>query len=304
MNHKFSLISVLVVATICTSAIPLQTKQSLSLNAQVDPNALITQLNNRLADLYNSQNFSGIASELYYQGALIIPSDQAELLSGDYVASFFQSLSDQGHANVKLVPLVVLQVSENVIHELGSWTDTAPSTARFYVRWLRSSDDPAVWKVAFNIATLEFASTSSATAHPSVPHGSLTSGAALSNPTPEDIIGARNARFLELYNSQNFTGLQNELYALGSYMVPFTSDAFIPQPNLGSFWQAQYQGGVTNLTIKSVSLFQESPSLIHEIGFAAFAAGSGFYYSRWTYEDTVSLWQYSFDVGALHTSSS
>jgi hypothetical protein len=75
-------------------------------------------------------------------------------------------------------------------------------------------------------------------------------------------------------------------------VIPPTADQFILGNETAAFFS---KAGLKKLKLVPVKVFQESPTLIHELGNATHSAGSFSYYVRWINPDSGGDWQIAFD---------
>eukprot|EP01060_Flectonema_neradi_P001278 TRINITY_DN10753_c0_g1_i1.p1 TRINITY_DN10753_c0_g1~~TRINITY_DN10753_c0_g1_i1.p1 ORF type:complete len:257 (+),score=39.99 TRINITY_DN10753_c0_g1_i1:45-815(+) len=112
---------------------------------------------------------------------------------------------------------------------------------------------------------------------------------------PQWMIDA-DKKFGELYNAQNFTGVQS-IYNPGAELIPPTADGFLLGNKLAPFFKQAYDGGLRNLSLTPTHVLQESDTLWHEIGESSDSTGKGTYYVRWV--KPADVWEIAFDCMSI-----
>ena len=240
----------------------------------VAPPQWMVESDKRFAELYNSQNFTGVQS-IYNPGAELIPPTADTFLLGKNLAPFFKQAYESGLRNLSLTPTHVLQESDSLWHEIGESSDST-GKGTYYVRWIKPGN---VWEIAFDCMSI----------------GVPSSSSSLVKATPPSWMAAQLKKGLELWNSQNFEALA-AMYNSGAKFVPYSSDRYIFQPHLESYFKSVTP---TPMTANGfLAGYQESPTLYHAIGFTTTKYGTAKWYCRFIkpeFED----WQIAFELSVI-----
>jgi len=115
-----------------------------------DSTKIIAELEQEFDDLYNVQDFAGVAA-LFHEDALLVPRSPDRYFVRSELTNYFQSaylLAGLMHCETK--PVIVIQESPTVIHELsGIRVNNETEFLPFYVRWTKSC---LGWKMKFYLS--------------------------------------------------------------------------------------------------------------------------------------------------------
>lgn len=246
-----------------------------------DPKAIVQALDDQYAAFWNSKNYTGLASELYHEGALVIPPTATKFIEQIALANWLPNMEHYWNSVIKITAEVVTLETgsdSNTIHEIGSY-EGVPN--RYYQRWTDASGE---WLIAFSALAIG---------------GSQGGMRKISEQMaikedPFELLSKLDREFTDDFNNGYWTNVAN-LYNPGAQLIPPTCDAYILQPDLAAFFKAAHDSGINTLDLQPKVVVQENTALIHEIGSNRINGGSPEpYYVRWIYNGTA--WQLAFDI--------
>lgn len=111
---------------------------------------IIAKLEQKFDDRYNMQDFAGVA-ELFEEKSLLIPRSADGYVFQSELTDYFQkaySLAGLMHANTK--PVIVIQESPQIIHEMGGiQVNNETEFLPYYVRWTKNCK---TWNINFYLS--------------------------------------------------------------------------------------------------------------------------------------------------------
>lgn len=255
-----------------------------ALGASAAPIDDVRAMDARFGELYNAQNFSGVAS-LYNPAADIIPPTGDAFIKGADAAAFFKEGYDQGVTDLKLEPITVMAESDTLWHEIGNVTHALqPGGGLYYVRWFKPTAT-APWQVAFDAMAMGLELDP---AHkPVVPQVPTAAS---------KIVQAMEDKWTTAFNGGDYAGVA-ALYNPGAQLIAPGSTDFTKQSELADFFKEGAEHGIKDAKLTTALVSQESPTLIHEIGTVNTAIGGATYYVRWI--KPADTWQIAFDIMSI-----
>merc|ERR1719233_2848303 len=115
-----------------------------------DPHELIKKLDRQFTDDFNNGYWTEVAN-LYNPGAQLIPPTCDAYILQPALAAFFEAAHESGINTIDLQPLVVVQESTNLIHEIGLNKINGGAPDHYYVRWINNGTE---WQLAFDIMVI------------------------------------------------------------------------------------------------------------------------------------------------------
>jgi len=248
-----------------------------------DPKAIVQAQDDKFASFWNAKNYTGLVSEMYHEGALVIPPTATKFIQQMVLASWLPNMEHYWNSAITLTAEVVTleKGSEsNTIHEIGSY-EGVPN--RYYQRW---TDASGQWQIAFAVLAIGGPQAGSSKAKPMT-----------FRENPSDLIAKLDKVFTDDFNEGYWTDVAN-LYNPGAQLIPPTCDQYVLQPDLAEFFLAAHNEGIKTIDLSPVVVVQESPTLIHEIGQNKINGGPpGPYYVRWINNGTQ--WQLALDIMSI-----
>lgn len=246
-----------------------------------DPKQIVQALDDQYAALWGKNDYVGIASDLYHQGAVVIPPDATKFI--DEIQTWLPNMENYWPSTLNITAdVVVLEVGSdsNTIHEIGSYAGVAN---RYYQRW---SDAGGKWKIAF---------TATAIGGPQSDRSMV--GKVAVKDDPSAMIKEKDKEFTEAFNKEDFETVAS-FYNPGAQLIPPTCDGYVLQPQLAAFFKAAHDEGISTINLRPTVVVQESSTLIHEIGANSINQGpDGPYYVRWINNGTE--WQLALDIMSI-----
>merc|ERR1712060_925687 len=111
-----------------------------------DAKEIVQALDNQYAALWRKKDYKGIQSDLYHEGALVIPPDATKFINQFAIDSWLPNMEQYWPSALNITAEFVLLEEgsdSNTIHEIGSYGGVAN---KYYQRW---SDAGGQWKIAF-----------------------------------------------------------------------------------------------------------------------------------------------------------
>jgi len=115
-----------------------------------DGTKLLTELENKFDDLYNVQDFEGVAG-LFDEDGLLIPRSSDRFFKQSQLTLYFQmAYSVAGLKYADTQPVNVVRESPTVLHELGGiHVNNETQLLPYYLRWVKTSNG---WKIKFYLS--------------------------------------------------------------------------------------------------------------------------------------------------------
>jgi len=245
-----------------------------------DPKAIVQALDDQYAAFWNKKDYKGLASEMYHDGALVIPPAATKFIPKVSLASWLPNMEHYWNIGMNITAEVVTLEAgpdSSTIHEIGSY-EGVPN--KYYQRW---TDESGQWLIAFSVLAI----------------GGPQEGSSISkqNPVNEDpkkLIRELDSQFTNDFNSGYWTEVA-KLYNPGAQLIPPTCDQYVLQPALAAFFEAAHKSGINTIDLQPMVVIQESANLIHEIGANKINGGPpDTYYVRWINNGTE--WQLALDI--------
>jgi len=248
-----------------------------------DAKKIVQALDNQYAALWSKKDYKGIESELYQEGALVIPPDATKFVNQFAIDSWLPNMEHYWPSTLNITAEVVLLEEgsdSDTIHEIGSYAGVAN---RYYQRW---SDAGGKWKIAFAAMAI---------GGPEGDRSALEQVAVKDDPFA--MIQEKDKEFTDAFNKEDFDTVAS-FYNPDAQLIPPTCDGYVLQPQLAAFFKAAHDSGISTINLKPTVVVQESSNLIHEIGANSINLGTDEpYYVRWINNGTN--WQLAFDIMSI-----
>jgi len=248
-----------------------------------DAKKIVQALDNQYAALWSKKDYKGIESDLYQEGALVIPPNATKFINQVAIDSWLPNMEHYWPSALNITAeVVVLEEGSdsNTIHEIGSYAGVAN---RYYQRW---SDEGGKWKIAFAAMAI------------GGPQGdrSVLEQVVVKD-EPYAMIQWYDNEFSYFFNKEDFDAVAS-FYNPGAQLIPPTCDSYVLQGQLAAFFKAAHDSGISTIKLKPTVVVQESSTLIHEIGANSINHGTDEpYYVRWIGNGTA--WQLAFDIMSI-----
>ena len=104
-----------------------------------DPKAIVQALDDQYAAFWNKKDYIGLASDMYHEGAFVIPPTATKFIPQMGLASWLPNMEHYWNSVIKITAEVVTLETgsdSNTIHEIGSY-EGVPN--KYYQRWTDAS---------------------------------------------------------------------------------------------------------------------------------------------------------------------